>query len=80
MGLTNKRRKRTRAEERLRRAKCRSIGLAYSAMMARRFEELERQEEAERAAEWRASVEELPLAPPLSDAAISRESIYGPRG
>jgi hypothetical protein len=35
---------------------------------------------AERAAAWRASVEGLPLLPPLSDAAISRESIYGPRG
>ncbi len=35
---------------------------------------------AERAAEWRASVEGLPLVPPLSDAAISRESIYDPRG
>lgn len=34
----------------------------------------------ERAAEWRASVEGLPLVPPLSDDAISRESIYGPRG
>jgi hypothetical protein len=35
---------------------------------------------AERAAAWRASVEGLPLLPPLSDAAISRESIYNPRG
>jgi len=35
---------------------------------------------AERAAEWRASVDGLPLVPHLSDAAISRESIYGPRG
>ena len=35
---------------------------------------------AERAAAWRASVEGLPLLPPLSDAAISRENIYGPRG
>jgi hypothetical protein len=35
---------------------------------------------AERAAAWRASVEGLPLVPPLSDAAISRESIYGLRG
>jgi len=35
---------------------------------------------AERAAAWLASVEGLPLVPPLSDAAISRESIYGPRG
>jgi hypothetical protein len=35
---------------------------------------------AERAAAWRASVEGLPLLPPLSDAAISRESIYDPRG
>ncbi|MGH2457381.1 MAG: hypothetical protein ACRDIY_00765 [Chloroflexota bacterium] len=33
-----------------------------------------------RAAEWRASVKDLPRTPPLSDAAISRESIYGARG
>lgn len=35
---------------------------------------------AERAAAWRASVAGLPLLPPLSDSAIGRESIYGPRG
>lgn len=35
---------------------------------------------AERAAEWRASADGLPLVPPLSDAAISRESIYDLRG
>jgi hypothetical protein len=35
---------------------------------------------AERVAAWRASVEGLPVLPPLSDAAINRESIYGPRG
>lgn len=33
---------------------------------------------AERAAAWRASVEGLPILPPLSDAAISRETIYDP--
>jgi hypothetical protein len=35
---------------------------------------------AERAAAWRASVNGLPLRPPLSDAAISRDSIYDVRG
>jgi hypothetical protein len=35
---------------------------------------------AERAAAWRASVEGLPHLPPLSDAAISRESISDLRG
>jgi hypothetical protein len=35
---------------------------------------------AERAAAWRASVNGLPLRPPLSDATISRESIYDVRG
>ena len=35
---------------------------------------------AERARAWRASVEGLPLVPPLSDASISRECIYGLRG
>jgi hypothetical protein len=35
---------------------------------------------AERAAAWLASVDDLPLTPPLSDEAISRESMYGPRG
>ena len=35
---------------------------------------------AERAAAWLASTEGLPLTPPLSDEAISRESMYGPRG
>ncbi len=35
---------------------------------------------ADRAAAWRSSVEGLPLSPPLSDDAISRESIYGARG
>jgi len=35
---------------------------------------------AERAAAWHASVTGLPLRPPLSDAAISRESIYDVRG
>jgi hypothetical protein len=35
---------------------------------------------AERAAAWRASVKGLPLRPPLSDAAISRDSIYDVRG
>ena len=34
----------------------------------------------ERAATWRASVEGLPIRPPLSDTAISRESIYSVRG
>jgi hypothetical protein len=35
---------------------------------------------AERAALWRESVKDLPQTPPLSDEAISRESIYGDRG
>jgi hypothetical protein len=35
---------------------------------------------AERAAAWLASADGLPLTPPLSDEAISRESMYGPRG
>ena len=35
---------------------------------------------AERAAAWRESVKGLPPTPPLSDQAISRESIYGDRG
>ena len=35
---------------------------------------------AERAAAWRESVKGLPHTPPLSDEAISRESIYGDRG
>ena len=35
---------------------------------------------AERAAGWLSSTEGLPLTPPLSDEAISRESMYGPRG
>jgi len=35
---------------------------------------------AERAAAWRASVKGLPLRPPLSDAAVSRDSIYDVRG
>jgi hypothetical protein len=35
---------------------------------------------AERVAAWRASVNGLPLRPPLSDAAISRDSIYDARG
>jgi hypothetical protein len=34
----------------------------------------------ERAAAWLASTDGLPLTPPLSDEAISRESMYGPRG
>ena len=34
----------------------------------------------ERAAAWLSSTEGLPLTPPLSDEAISRESMYGPRG
>jgi hypothetical protein len=33
----------------------------------------------ERAAVWRESVKGLPNTPPLSDEAISRESIYGDR-
>lgn len=35
---------------------------------------------AERAAAWRDSVKGLPATPPLSDEAISRESIYSARG
>ena len=35
---------------------------------------------AERVAAWRDSVIGLPDTPPLSDEAISRESIYGDRG
>jgi hypothetical protein len=35
---------------------------------------------SERAALWRESVRGLPHTPPLSDEAISRESIYGDRG
>ena len=35
---------------------------------------------AERAASWRKSVKGLPVTPPLSDEAISRESIYNARG
>jgi hypothetical protein len=35
---------------------------------------------AERAAAWLASTDGLPLTPPLSDEAISRESLYGRRG
>ncbi len=35
---------------------------------------------AERAAAWRESVKGLPHTPPLSDEAISRESIYDARG
>jgi hypothetical protein len=35
---------------------------------------------AERAAAWLSSTEGLPLTPPLSDEAISRESMYGPQG
>lgn len=35
---------------------------------------------AERAAAWRESVKGLPVTPPLSDEAISRESIYNARG
>jgi len=35
---------------------------------------------AERAAAWRESVKGLPHTPPLSDEAISRESIYDVRG
>ena len=34
----------------------------------------------ERVAIWRSSVLDAPLSPPLSDEAISRESIYGERG
>ena len=35
---------------------------------------------AERAAAWRESTRDLPLMQPLSDDAISRESIYGDDG
>lgn len=35
---------------------------------------------AERAAAWREAVKGLPDTPPLSDEAISRESIYSARG
>ena len=35
---------------------------------------------AERAAAWREAVNGLPRTPPLSDEAISRESIYETRG
>jgi hypothetical protein len=35
---------------------------------------------AERAAAWLASTAGLPLTPLLSDEAISREGMYGPRG
>ena len=35
---------------------------------------------AERAAAWRESSRGLPHTPPLSDEAISRDSIYGDRG
>jgi Post-segregation antitoxin CcdA len=35
---------------------------------------------AERAAAWRESAKGLPHTPPLSDQAISRESIYSDRG
>jgi hypothetical protein len=35
---------------------------------------------SERAAAWRASVKDLPHTPPLSDEAISRESLYDARG
>jgi hypothetical protein len=35
---------------------------------------------AERAAAWRNSVKDIPYSPPLSDEAISRESIYAGRG
>ena len=35
---------------------------------------------AERATTWRESVKGLPVTPPLSDQAISRESIYDSRG
>jgi hypothetical protein len=34
---------------------------------------------AQRAAAWRESVKGLPHTPPLSDEAISRESLYGDR-
>jgi len=35
---------------------------------------------SDRAALWRESAKNLPRTPPLSDEAISRESIYGDRG
>jgi hypothetical protein len=35
---------------------------------------------AERAEAWRQSVDDLPHTPPLSEEAISRESVYGDRG
>jgi len=35
---------------------------------------------SERAAAWLASTDGLPVTPPLSDEAISRESMYRPRG
>ena len=35
---------------------------------------------AEKADAWRQSTRDLPHTPPLSDEAISRESIYGERG
>jgi len=35
---------------------------------------------AEGAASWLAATDGLPLTPPLSDEAISRENMYGPRG
>ena len=35
---------------------------------------------AERVAVWRESVKSLPHTPPLSDDAVSRESIYSERG
>jgi hypothetical protein len=35
---------------------------------------------SERAAAWRSSVSGLPLSPPLSDDAVSREGIYGTHG
>ena len=35
---------------------------------------------AERATAWRQAAKDLPRTPPLSDEAISRESIYGDRG
>jgi len=35
---------------------------------------------AERAAAWLSSTDGLPLTPPLSDEAISREGMYGSRG
>jgi hypothetical protein len=35
---------------------------------------------SERAAAWRESTQDLPHTPPLSDDAISRDSIYGDHG